>query len=103
MSETGEAVITALLAATPEPPPVTTDASEVVSLAEAMAQARALVLDELAARGIDHLPRHEHAASLEVLRDRDTRWTAALTRARHQLAERVASVARISRASAYVR
>lgn len=90
-------VLEALLCATPEPPPVTTDPSEVITLGESMTAARALILDDVASRGLGRIPVGEHAERLSILRDRDTRWNAALVRAKHQLAERMSSISRLSR------
>ncbi len=94
-------VLDALLAATPEPPPITMDATEVVALGEEMAAARAHILDDLASRGLAHIPLGPHADRLRVLNERETRWGAALTRAKHQLAERVASISRLGRRGGY--
>lgn len=90
-------VLDALMCATPEPPPVTTDPSEVIALAEQMAAARGLILDDLTARGISDLPPGPYLARARELADRDARWTAALNRAKHQLGQRMTSVSRLGR------
>lgn len=47
--------------------------------------------------GIGRLPIGEHTAMVRELAVRDHRWTAALTRARHQLAECMSSISRLGR------
>ena len=83
----------ALLAATPDPPGVDTDPSEVLLQAQAMAAAREEPLAALMAL-IDANPAlAEQGGDLaETLKQPDSRWNALLLRAHQELKQRVAAL-----------
>ncbi len=91
-------ILDALLALTPEVPPVVEDPQVVVERAEAMFVRRAAYLADLALPEGQVLPLGEHAALHEELLARTRRWAAAIERARHQLAYRLQAGARVARA-----
>lgn len=89
------ATLSALLAATPEPPAADADPAEILDAATAAFAAREPLVEALRA----HLPSGAplDAAQREVLaaiRRRDERWEAALTHARHTLGERITGAQR---------
>ena len=84
--------LSALLAATPDPPAADTDPSEILVLAQEMAAAREEPLAELAAL-IESDPSLADAGGdlAEQLKQRDARWNALLVRAHQELKQRVAA------------
>jgi hypothetical protein len=80
----------ALLAATPEPPPLGSDPEVLLSAAKQMMEARAEVL---ASAGTLSGGR-DHPIAQQILA-RQERWTAALTLARGEVAERLQGLARL--------
>ncbi len=79
----------ALLQATPEPPASDADPGDVLSAAETMTSERAPHIERLAQilDGYDLDTRSR--ATLEMVCERDSRWSAALHRARHELSLRL--------------
>jgi hypothetical protein len=83
----------ALLAATPEPPGVDTDPSEVLLQAQEMASAREAPLAALMALIEGDPTLAEKGGELaDTLRQRDSRWNALLVRAHQELKQRVAAL-----------
>jgi hypothetical protein len=91
-------VLEALLALTPEVPPVAEDPAVVVERAEAMFIRRAAYLADLEVPEGTVLPLGDHAALHAELVARTQSWAAAVERARHQLAYRLQAGTRVARA-----
>jgi len=84
-----------VLVATPEPP-ADADPSDIVNMAQDMADRRAIALGRLQALlSGDAKPGEDCAPLLAEIRDRDARWNAVLTRARDEIVRRAAAVRRV--------
>jgi hypothetical protein len=91
--------ILALLAVTPEPPPVDSDPGEIAELAERMLAARAALCHELEVLGEgDRIVPATHSVPYAALIDRNARWSACLQHARHELGQRLGAGRRVRRA-----
>ena len=90
-----EPALEALLAATPEPPEGD-DPALLEDAAAAMIAARGALLAELPAIRASLPP--EDRAVLEQIAEREQRWSAVLSRARHELGVRLGALARARRA-----
>jgi hypothetical protein len=84
-------LLEAVLAATPPPPGPETDAEEVLAAAEAVIAARQRCIEDAGPVGAPCGPAGDR---LQLLVDRDALWRAALLRARHAVAERMAGAPR---------
>lgn len=96
-----QSVLADLELATPEPPPPITDAADVLCAVVSLMAAREPVLRRLkllmeespGALANDEPSRHK----LAVICERDAQWSAAMARARHELAQRLQSCTRLRR------
>jgi hypothetical protein len=91
--------LTRLLAATPDPPDAEAQPDEVLRRAELMMLKRREALEALGAISSEITDPErlapETVTMLATLHDRDARWMAALSRAKHLAGERMSGVARL--------
>ena len=100
MTEAALVTLRAVLAETPLPPQGNVDPFDVISAVERMAARRQRLLDELPALlGENPTADGEGAEILAELRERNARWQAALSTARHALGDRRSSLERLKRAN----
>ena len=96
MSETFSDAVEALLVATPEPPAADCDPAEILIEGERALTLRAPLIEIMRSLapppGVTHAP--GVAERFATIIDRDARWTAAMTRARAELAGRMRGVRR---------
>ena len=92
------AALRLVLDETPEPPAADTDPYDVIGAVGRMATRRELPIASLQ-RLLGHHPTAdgEGIALLATIQERNTRWQAALARARHALAERRSALDRLRR------
>lgn len=91
MSSTFAAAVEALLVATPEPPAADADPAEILIAAERAIAVRGPLVELLQkmapAEGTS--PEAGVAERFAIIIERDARWTAAMTRAKHELSGRM--------------